>query len=57
MNIDEFALALASKELARYSAWFADDIQLHTPIHEEPIVNRQAVCQSLSVVFSLFDNF
>ncbi len=57
MNMKEFADALASKDLDRYSAWFADDIRLYTPIHEEPIVGKQAACQILPVVFSIFENF
>jgi len=28
-----------------------------TPIHEEPSIGKQAACQILPVVFSLFDNF
>jgi len=57
MNIKEFADALASKDLNRYSAWFADDMKLYTPIHEESSAGKQAACQILPVVFSLFDNF
>ncbi len=57
MNMQEFADALASKDLDRYSVWFADDMRLYTPIHEEPIVGKQAACQILPVVFSIFDNF
>ncbi len=44
MNILELADALASKDLSRYSAWFAEDMQLYTPIHEEPSVGKQAAC-------------
>ena len=57
MNMKEFADALASKDLDRYSAWFADDIRLYTPIHEEPVVGKQAAGQILPVVFSIFENF
>ncbi len=57
MNMQEFADALASKDLDRYSVWFADDMRLYTPIHEEPIVGKQAACQILPVVFSIFENF
>ena len=57
MNMQEFADALASKDLDRYSAWFADDIRLYTPIHEEPVVGKQAAGQILPVVFSIFENF
>jgi len=57
MNMQEFADALASKDLDRYSAWFAGDIRLYTTIHEEPIVGKQAACQILPVVFSIFKNF
>ena len=57
MNMQEFADALAAKDLERYSAWFADDMRLYTPIHEEPIVGKQAACQILPVVFSIFGNF
>ncbi len=57
MNMQEFADALASKDLDRYSAWFADDIRLNTPIHEEPLVGKQVACQILPVVFSIFENF
>ncbi len=57
MNMQKFADALASKDLDRYSAWFADDIRLYTPIHEEPVVGKQAACQILPVVFSIFENF
>ncbi len=57
MNMQEFADALASKDLDRYSARFADDIRLYTPIHEEPVVGKQAACQILPVVFSIFENF
>jgi hypothetical protein len=32
-------------------------MKLYTPVHEEPSVGRQAACQILSIVFSLFDNF
>ncbi len=57
MKMQEFADALASKDLDRYAAWFADDIWLFTPIHEEPVVGKQAACQILPVVFSIFENF
>ncbi len=57
MNIQTLADDLASKDVDRYSRWFAEDIRLHTPIHEEPIIGRQATCQILSLVFSLFDDF
>ncbi len=57
MNMNDFAEALASKDLEKYSAWFADDIKLFTPIHEEPMIGKQVACQMLPIVFSLFDNF
>ncbi len=57
MNIKDFADALASKDANRYSEWFAEDMRLYTPIHEEPSVGREAACQILPVVFSLFDDF
>ncbi len=57
MDIQEFADALASKDLDRYSQWFADDIQLYTSIYEEPVTGKQASCQILPVVFSIFENF
>ncbi len=57
MNIKELADALASKDVNRYSAWFAEDMKLYTPIHEEPSVGKQAACQILPLVFSFFDNF
>ncbi len=57
MNIHEFADALASKDLDRYSAWFADDMRLYTPIYEEPMTGKQVACQILPVVFSTFENF
>ena len=57
MNMQEFADALASKDLDRYSQWFADDMRLYTPVHEEPSVSKQAACQILPIVFSLFENF
>ncbi len=57
MNIKELADALASKELERYAAWFADDMRLFTPIHEEPSIGKQAACKILPLVFSFFDNF
>ncbi len=43
--------------LTRYSAWFTEDMRLYVPFHEEPIVGKQAACQTLAVVFSIFDNF
>jgi hypothetical protein len=57
MNMREFADALASKDVDRYAAWFADEMRLYTPIHAEPSVGRHAACQLLPVVFSLFENF
>ncbi|MEJ7671781.1 MAG: hypothetical protein WKF59_03525 [Chitinophagaceae bacterium] len=57
MNIKELADALASKELERYAAWFADDMRLFTPIHGEPSIGKQAASQILPLVFSFFDNF
>ena len=57
MNLQEFADALAAKDLDKYSAWFAADVRLYTPIHEEPLVGKQAACQILPVVFSNFENF
>lgn len=48
---------LASKDVDRFSRWFAEDIRLHTPIHEEPVAGQQAACKILSLVFSLFDDF
>lgn len=57
MNMKEFADALASKDLERYSSWFADDMRIYVPVHEEPLIGKQAACRILPVVFSLFDNF
>lgn len=57
MNIQTFTEDLASKNPDRYSRWFAEDIRLYTPIHEEPVQGREAACQILSMVFSLFDEF
>jgi hypothetical protein len=34
MSMREFADALASKDLDRDAAWFADDVRLYTPVHE-----------------------
>ncbi len=55
--MQDLAEAFASKDLNRYSEWFAEDMRLYTPIHEEPSIGKQAACQILPVVFSLFDNF
>ncbi len=57
MDINDFAQALQSKDHTRYSEWFADDIRLYTPIHEEPTVGKDAGTQILQVVFSIFENF
>ena len=57
MDIRQFARALQSKNLSRDTRWFADHIQLYTPIHKEPIVGREAVTQVLQLVFSIFENF
>lgn len=57
MNMQAFADALASKELERYSAWFAEDMKLYVPIYEDPLVGKEAACNILPVVFSLFENF
>ncbi len=57
MNMQEFADALASKDVNRYSQWFADDMRLYVPVYEEPLVGKQAACQILPVVFSIFENF
>jgi hypothetical protein len=57
MNIQTLAEDLASKNPDRYSRWFAEDIRLFTPVHEEPFIGRQAACQILALVFSLFDEF
>ena len=57
MDMREFADALASKDVDRYSAWFADDMRLFVPVYEEPLVGKQAACQILPVVFSIFENF
>ena len=57
MNMQEFADALASKDVDKYSAWFAEDMRLFVPVYEEPIVGKQAACQILPVVFSIFENF
>jgi len=57
MNVKDLAEALASKEVSRYSPWFADDMRLYTPVHAQPSVGRQRACQILAVVFSLFDDF
>ena len=57
MDIRQFARALQSKDLSRDTRWFADHIQLYTPIHKEPIVGREAVTQVLQLVFSIFENF
>lgn len=57
MNVQTLADDLASKERDRYSRWFAEGMRLYTPLHEEPVTGREAACQILSVVFSLFDNF
>ena len=57
MNMQDLADALASKNLERYSAWFADDMKLYVPVYEEPFAGKEAACEVLSVVFSFFDNF
>ncbi len=57
MNMQDLAEAFASKDLNRYSEWFAEDMRLYTPIHEEPSIGKQAACQILPLVFSFFDNF
>ena len=55
--MQQFADALSSKDAGRYSRWFAEDVKLYTPVHEEPSVGREAACRILSVAFSLFDDF
>ena len=57
MSINDFAQALQSKDHTRYAEWFADDIRLYTPIHDEPTVGKETATQVLQVVFSLFENF
>ena len=57
MNMQDFADALASKDVERYSAWFADEMRLFVPVYEEPIIGKDAACQILPVVFSIFENF
>ncbi|HVF11409.1 MAG TPA: hypothetical protein VNA16_11425 [Abditibacteriaceae bacterium] len=57
MDMQEFADALASKDVNRYGAWFADDMKLFTPIYEEPMIGKETACQMLPVVFSVFENF
>jgi hypothetical protein len=57
MDIAAFAEALASKDVNRYSAWFADDIRLYTPAQDEAIAGRPAVSRVLPVIFSLFEGF
>ena len=57
MNIQELADALASKDVSRYSRWFADGMRLYVPVYEEPLVGKQAALQILPVVFSIFENF
>ena len=57
MSMREFADALASKDVEKYSAWFADDLKLYTPIYEEPMIGKQVASQMLPVVFSIFENF
>ena len=57
MDIHDFAKALQSKDHTKYAAWFADDMRLYTPIHEEPTVGKGAATQILQVVFSIFENF
>ncbi len=57
MNMHEFADALAAKDMDKYSASLADDMQMYSPVHEEPSVGKQAACQLLPVEFSLFENF
>ncbi len=52
MDMQAFADALASKDLGTYSAWFADDVSLYVPIHEEPRVGKETACQILPVVFT-----
>ena len=57
MDIREFAQALQSKDPGRYAEWFADDMRLYTPIHDQPTVGKDAATQILQVVFSIFQNF
>ena len=57
MSITDFAQALQSKDHTRYAEWFADDMRLYTPIHDEPTVGKETATQVLQVVFSLFENF
>ena len=57
MNMQDLADALASKDLERYSVWFADEMKLYVPVYEEPFVGKETACEVLSMVFSFFDNF
>jgi hypothetical protein len=57
MDMQQFADALASKDMSRYAQWFAEGMKLYTPVHEEPSIGREAACHILPVVFSLFENF
>lgn len=57
MSIHDFVQALQSKDHTRYAEWFADDMRLYTPIHDEPTVGKEAATQILQVVFSIFENF
>jgi hypothetical protein len=57
MDIHDLAQALQAKDHTRYTEWFADDMQLYTPIHEESTVGKEAATQILQVVFSIFENF
>jgi len=57
MSIHDFVQALQSKDHTRYAEWFADDMRLYTPIHDEPTAGKEAATQILQVVFSIFENF
>ncbi len=51
MNMQNFADALASKGLHKYSPWFSDNMRLYVPVYEEPMLGKQAAatfCRSSS---------
>jgi hypothetical protein len=52
MNMQEFADALASKDLERYSSWFSDDMRLYVPVQKNRLLgSKRLACRLFPLRF------
>lgn len=51
-----FAQAVRARDLSAVGDLFAEDVELHTPTHPEPVVGRDSVASLFEVLAQLFED-